>query len=65
MQTVKYKIINICSNGSSFFSFDANFKKQKQIFFSKKDCVSLFPNKKLNYTIKIDFMNNYKKKYFN
>jgi hypothetical protein len=63
MKTVKLKILNICSNGSSFFSFSANFKNLNQLFFSKKDYISLFPNKKIDFISKIDFINKYKKKY--
>jgi hypothetical protein len=65
MKTIKFKTLNICSNGSSFFSFSANFKESKQFLFYKKDYISIFPSKKLDSTKKIEFINMYKKKYLN
>ena len=61
MQPVKFKILSICSNGSSFFSFGANYKNSKQFFFYKKDYINLFPTKTLKSTNKIEFINIYKK----
>lgn len=65
MKAIKFKTLNICSNGSSFFSFSSTFKKPKQFLFYKKDYINLFPSKKLNSTNKIEFINIYKKKYLN
>ncbi len=65
MEPVKRKMLNICSNGSSFFSFSSKFKKSKQFIFYKKDYISLFPNKKLDFINKMEFINIYKKKYLN
>jgi hypothetical protein len=65
MKIIKFKTLNICSNGSSFFSFSANFKESKQFLFYKKDYISIFPSKKLDSTKKIEFVNMYKKKYLN
>lgn len=61
MQTVKCKILNICSNGSSFFSLSANYKKSKQIYFYKKDYINLFPNKNSSSSNKVEYINTYKK----
>jgi hypothetical protein len=65
MKTVKFKTLNICSNGSSFFSFSSKFIKSKQFLFYKKDYINLFPNKNLDSIIKVEFINTYKKKYLN
>lgn len=61
MQTIKFKTLNICSNGSSFFSFSANFKKSEQFFFYKKDYITIFPSKNLDFVNKVEFINTYKK----
>ena len=65
MQAIKFKFLNVCSNGSSFFSFSAKFKKSKQFLFYKKDYINLFPSKKFDFTNKMEFINSYKKKYLN
>lgn len=64
MKIVKNKILNICSDGSCFFSLTAYFKKSKQFVFYEKDYIDLFSKKNLNYNRRLKINNNYKKKYF-
>ncbi len=65
MQAIKFKMLNICSNGSSFYSFSAKFKNSKQFLFYKKDYISIYSNKNLNSSNRVEFINIYKKKYLN
>lgn len=64
MKTVRFKTLQICSNGSSFFAYSTTFKNSTQFSFYKKDYLQLSSTKKqTNTNIKIKSLNNYKKKY--
>ena len=66
MNLIKSKNLNICSNGSSFFSFSSFYSNMSQLLFNKNDYTYFITNKKkINQNVKLDFVNNYKKKYLN
>lgn len=66
MNLIKSKKLNVCSNGSSFFSFSAFYISTSQLLFNKNDYTHFLTNKKkFNQNVKLDFVNNYKKKYLN
>lgn len=66
MNLIKSKKLNICSNGSSFFSFNVFYSNPSQLLFNKNDYTYFLINKKkINKNVNLDFVNNYKKKYLN
>lgn len=62
MKSIKLKVLNICSNGSSFFSYNTILKNSTQILFYKKDYLQIF-FKKQQITTKKNTFNTYKNKY--